>query len=122
VARQVARSIRGPVIDTSELPLFEAFELIGRLRLFVTNDSAPLHIAAAAGTPAVGLYGPANYQKFYPLSDAIRPVLVDVPCRPCTPSQGRACTHRDCFSKMTVYQVRQACLMALGDEANRWAS
>ncbi|MCA9239360.1 MAG: glycosyltransferase family 9 protein [Planctomycetales bacterium] len=122
VVSRVAAGIPGPVVDTSALPMFDAFELISRLRLFVTNDSAPLHIAAAARVPAVGLYGPANFEKFYPLSDLIEPVLVDVPCRPCTPKQGRACRHRDCFGRMTVQRVCGICDVVLEKSFKKLAS
>lgn len=71
IVQRIASASRVPTIDTTSLPLCEAFELIGRLRLFVTNDSAPLHIAAALGTPAVGLYGKINFAKYYPLSPSI---------------------------------------------------
>lgn len=120
--QRVASGIPGPVIDTSPLPFFEAFELISRLRLFVTNDSAPLHVACAAGTPTVGLYGPANFDKFYPLSPSARAVKVDVPCRPCQPKQGRACAHRDCFLQLTTARVVAACEDLLGGGVQRRAS
>ncbi|TWT85449.1 Lipopolysaccharide core heptosyltransferase RfaQ [Posidoniimonas polymericola] len=122
VVQRVAAGIKGPVVDTSALPLFEAFELISRLRLFVTNDSAPLHIATAAGTPTVGLYGPANVRKFYPLSPAARMVEVEVACRPCQPKQGRACVHRNCFSWLTTDQALRACDELLGEPQQRRAS
>jgi lipopolysaccharide heptosyltransferase II len=34
--------------------------LLRRCAIIVTNDSGPLHIAAAVGTPVVGIYGPTN--------------------------------------------------------------
>lgn len=119
VSEVSARITAAPVINTCDLSLYEAFELISRLRLFVTNDSAPLHVAAAAGTPTVGLYGPANYRKFAPLAPTVTPVMVDVPCRPCTPSVGRACDHRSCFANITVARVQEACAALLEAEHRR---
>jgi ADP-heptose:LPS heptosyltransferase len=60
--------------------------LIESSSLFIGNDSAPLHIAAAIGTPAVGLFGPSDWNEFTPVG---RPgyrqhvVHSDLPCSPC---------------------------------------
>lgn len=37
--------------------------LVRRARLFVASDTGPLHIAVAAGTPSVGLFGPMAHQR-----------------------------------------------------------
>jgi len=45
----------------------EAAACLSRLSLFVGNDSGPMHIAAAAGTPTLGLFGtgwPAVYRPW----------------------------------------------------------
>jgi len=50
-----------PVIDLSgELDLLSLAALLQRARLLVTIDSAPMHLAAAFGTPQVALFGPTN--------------------------------------------------------------
>ncbi|HEX5971706.1 MAG TPA: lipopolysaccharide heptosyltransferase II, partial [Gemmatimonadaceae bacterium] len=43
---------------TGQLSLLAAAELIGRCGVVVTNDSAPLHLASAMGTPTVAIFGP----------------------------------------------------------------
>jgi heptosyltransferase-3 len=60
----------------AELP--DAIDLIGRLslpeiaaflsrsRLFVGNDSGLMHLAAAAGAPTLGLFGPTNAREYAP--------------------------------------------------------
>ena len=40
--------------------LTDLAELARRARLFIGSDTGPLHIAAAVGTPCVGLYGPMS--------------------------------------------------------------
>ena len=54
---------------TSKTSLLHVVELIDRARLVVSNDSGPLHMAAAFGIPTLGLHGP-TYPKHtgpYPL-------------------------------------------------------
>ncbi|MBI4179769.1 putative lipopolysaccharide heptosyltransferase III [bacterium] len=47
-----------------DLPAFAA--LLQRAKLFVGVDSAPVHIAAAVGTPVVALFGPSGQKEWYP--------------------------------------------------------
>lgn len=107
VVHQVMSAMNSPAIDTSSLTLFQAFELIGRLQLFVTNDSAPMHIAAAMGTPLVVIHGPINVKKFYPLAERVRSISKDLPCLPC--KDIAICRSRLCFDLVTVEEVCQAC-------------
>ena len=55
---------------TSKTSLLQMVELIRRARLVIANDSGPLHIAAALGTPTLGLFGPTSPTRFgpFPLS------------------------------------------------------
>jgi ADP-heptose:LPS heptosyltransferase len=60
--------------------------LIERATLYIGNDSAPLHIAGAVGTPAVGIFGPSDWVEFAPASPkapAPRVVHSDLACSPC---------------------------------------
>ena len=40
--------------------------LMQQCHLFVGNDSAPMHLAAAVGTPVVALFGPTSPRKYGP--------------------------------------------------------
>ena len=59
--------------------------LLARADLVVGVDSGPLHLAVAAGTPSVALFGPADPAQFAPWGPAARHRIVaaDLPCRPC---------------------------------------
>src|SRR6185369_876687 len=46
--------------------LTELAELARRARIFIGSDTGPLHIAAAVGTPCVGLYGPMPARRCGP--------------------------------------------------------
>lgn len=76
----------GATILAGRTSLMETAALIERSALFIGNDSCPLHIAAAVGTPAVGIFGPSNVEQFRPIGRpgyAQRVVRSDLPCSPC---------------------------------------
>ncbi|HCR65747.1 MAG: ADP-heptose--LPS heptosyltransferase [Oceanicaulis sp.] len=55
------------VIDlTGKLDLVEAAACLKRAALFVGNDSGLMHMAAAAGTPTLGLFGPTDERLYAP--------------------------------------------------------
>lgn len=58
-----------------------AFALIGKLDLFITNDSGPLHIASAMSTPTVALFGPSKSNETGPYGNINRKVEKAFPCR-----------------------------------------
>ena len=61
-----------PVVDLSgQLKLLTLSALIKRARLLVTIDSAPMHLAAAFGTPQVVLFGPTNPFHWRPRSTPV---------------------------------------------------
>jgi len=67
--------------------LIEFAALLERARVLVTNDSGPLHLAAAAGTSTVALFGPETPVLYRPLRS--RPEqrhavhYLGLPCSPC---------------------------------------
>ncbi len=52
---------------------------------YVSNDAGPMHIAAAVGTPTIGLFGPGEEQVWFPYdrSEGHQVLRKDVPCHPC---------------------------------------
>jgi predicted lipopolysaccharide heptosyltransferase III len=66
---RIKAHLRHPVLDLSgQLNLLTLSALIERARLLVTIDSAPMHLAAALGTPQVALFGPTNPFHWRPRS------------------------------------------------------
>ena len=51
-----------------------AFACLKRARLFIGNDSGALHLAAAAGVPTIGLFGPSNERLYAPWGEQTRVV------------------------------------------------
>ena len=66
-----------------KLSLLETAAILERCLLFIGNDSAPMHLAAAVGTPVVTFFGPSEPWKFHPYGVAYRLLEVDLTCRPC---------------------------------------
>ncbi len=63
-------SARGRTIDlTGKVDLLTAYACLRRARLFIGNDSGLMHIAAAAGAPTLGLFGPSDERRYAPWGD-----------------------------------------------------
>ena len=73
----------GAVNLASSTSLVELGSLISRIDLLIGNDSGPLHIAAAVGTPAIAMYGPTNPRRTGPYGPRCVTLKLDLPCMPC---------------------------------------
>ena len=76
---------RARLVDvTGQLTLQQLAALTASARVFVGVDSAPMHIAAAMGTPTLALFGPSGEHEWGPWMVARRVVVSHAhPCRPC---------------------------------------
>jgi ADP-heptose:LPS heptosyltransferase len=73
-AEAVRRGIaRGRQIDTvGRIDLLTAYACLKRVRLFIGNDSGLMHLAAAAGAPTLGLFGPSDDRLYAPWGEFAR--------------------------------------------------
>jgi ADP-heptose:LPS heptosyltransferase len=73
-AEAVRRGIaRGRLIDTvGRIDLLTAYACLKRARLFIGNDSGLMHLAAAAGAPTLGLFGPSDDRLYGPWGENAR--------------------------------------------------
>lgn len=111
---QVAALIgEGALNLAGKLALSDLLLVLKNLRLFVTNDSGPMHMASGLGVPTVAIFGPTvRGFGFYPKGVASRLIEVpDLACRPCGLHGGRVCPrgHFLCMRLVTVDQVLDAC-------------
>jgi ADP-heptose:LPS heptosyltransferase/glycosyltransferase involved in cell wall biosynthesis len=83
--------------------LGELHEFLKKCRAFVTGDSAPLHVAAAAGVPTLALFGPTDPRRHCPPGQ-IQVLHHPVSCAPCYLTVCKITTH-DCLKKISVDQV-----------------
>ena len=102
---------RAPTIDFSgELSLKELAALTARAKLFVGVDSAPMHIAAAMGTPVVAIFGPSGDREWGPWGAGHRVVASTThPCRPCGLAGCNDSKVSACLTTLPVAQVLAAC-------------
>jgi len=64
--------------------------VLERAVALITNDSGPMHVAAAMGTPCVALFGPETPAHYAPLGEHHRCLYKNLPCSPClTPFDGK---------------------------------
>jgi heptosyltransferase-2 len=84
VGVQVSHHSRAPLINLTGLTtLSEAMALIARCRLFITNDSGLMHVAAALRTPVIALFGSTNSRKTGPKGGFCRIISKPLSCAPC---------------------------------------
>jgi heptosyltransferase-2 len=74
---------RKPVNLSGRTTVRELMALISHCGFLVTNDSGPMHIAAALGVPLVAIFGPTDWRTTSPWTRRAKVVRVDVDCSPC---------------------------------------
>jgi len=101
---------RSRVVDlTGSLSLAELAALTARARAFVGVDSAPMHIAAAMGTPTLALFGPSGDLEWGPWQVPARVVASDAhPCRPCGIDGCGGGKVSECLTTLPVDRVHAA--------------
>lgn len=85
------RSMATPVLTAlpqaldlvGKLDLPEVAAVLARAAMFIGNDSGLMHLAAAAGAPTLGLFGPTPSDEYGPAGPKAQAVLADGP-----PGQG----------------------------------
>lgn len=105
-----ALDTRKRIVDLTGLfTLSELAALTGRARAFVGVDSAPMHIAAAMGTPTVALFGPSGEKEWAPWMVAHRVIVSDeFPCRPCGIDGCGGGKVSECLTTLSVDRVAAA--------------
>jgi ADP-heptose:LPS heptosyltransferase len=97
LANAVVAQARSGAVEGLDSTLKQFFALAQQAKLFLGGDTGPLHLAAAAGTPIVGIYGPTPARRNGPFSPA--DVIVerfDLDCR--VDCFRRRCSHTSCMN------------------------
>ncbi len=103
-----ALGIRNLTNVAGKTSIKELCAYIGGLSFFITNDSGPMHVAAAYQVPTVSIFGPTRHletSQWKNRQSAI--VRHDLDCAPC---MKRECPlkHHDCMKKIEAEEVIEA--------------
>ena len=104
--------------------ILETAAIIKRCGVLVTNDSAPLHIAEAVGTPVVAIFGPTVKEfGYFPHLPESRALEVALDCRPCSRNGSRPCPPRtkECLTSIPPERIIEA-VHAVLEERKRTSS
>jgi len=112
LAQAVASQARSGAAQVIASTLKQFVALARRASLFVGGDSGPLHLAAAAGTPIVGIYGPTSPSRNGPFNPQDIVVGRDLWCR--AACHRRACWHWECMDIPASVVARAASLRLAG--------
>jgi lipopolysaccharide heptosyltransferase II len=83
-----------------ETSLSEMVEWLRLCDLMVTNDTGPMHVAAALGKPVVALFGPTEPRRTGPYGQLENVLRIELPCSPC-------------FKGYCTYKIPNECLNAI---------
>ncbi len=97
IVSRVEGAVKAPPTGISRLGA-----LISGLRIMVTLDSGPKHMAVLQGIPTVTLFGPTDERVWDPLDERHRVITHQVPCHPC---HKRECEDNVCIRSITPLQV-----------------
>jgi lipopolysaccharide heptosyltransferase II len=109
--RESADRVSGAINLAGKTTLRQTTALIERASLVITNDSGPMHIAAALRRPMVALFGPTNPDRTGPYGCDESVLRLDIPCSPC---YSRKCSHQSCLKWLKVDEVIRAAERAMG--------
>jgi heptosyltransferase II len=123
LAAEIAR-VAGPrVRDLTGPDLRHAILALAAAKAAVSNDSGLLHVAAALGTPTIGIFGPTSPWHWAPLNPLA--ATIETPahliCRPCHKPTCRPGHHR-CMHEIGHALVREATLRAASPSASTLGS
>jgi ADP-heptose:LPS heptosyltransferase len=106
---------RERVFSIDDVSVRQAASLMRRCHIFISNDSGPMHMAAASGVPTVAIFGPTNPAWVRPWAVKHSLVRSGISCSPCfrysrKPLQCVADLDYKCLADVSVEEVFTECL------------
>ncbi|MBN1157454.1 glycosyltransferase family 9 protein [Candidatus Woesearchaeota archaeon] len=101
------------ITTAGKITLRELFHLLEKCSLVISNDTGPMHIAAAQGTPVIGLFGPNTPTRWAPFSKKGVSIYKKMKCSPCINThlgivpecRLKGNDYRKCMKAVSVYEV-----------------
>jgi heptosyltransferase-3 len=104
-----------PLNLAGRLTLKELGALIAQARFFFGVDSAPMHLAAAVGTPAVALFGPSGVFNWGPWGEGHLVLQKDWDCVPCGKDGCQGSKISRCLVELEPHEVLDAMVRHFGE-------
>jgi len=114
--RTIIGKLKGPVVDMAgKLELADMPGFMKAIDLLISNDSGPVHVAAAVGTPVVVIFGPTDPIRTGPYGKNNRIIKASTSCSPCF---SRTCRRGnvECLKGITPEKVVEAAIELLGSK------
>lgn len=107
IAETVLRNSDGNALSLcGKTNLQELMAVIKNASLCITNDTGPMHIAAALCIPIAAIFGPTNPIRTGPYGENNIIIRKNLPCIPCY--KRKKCKNRLCMDSLTVDEVKEA--------------
>ena len=104
IVAEVARDVPSPKLILG-LGIPELAELIRGAKLYAGNDSGPMHLAAAVGTPIIALWGSSDSRRWRPWGVDHAVVQNPFECNPCPGYRCLVASTPLCIESVTVEQA-----------------
>ncbi|HAM71771.1 MAG TPA: hypothetical protein DCM86_09025 [Verrucomicrobiales bacterium] len=109
LGQEISGAHPGRILDlTGELSLPEMIEWLRVADLMLTNDTGPMHAAAALGIPVVGLFGPTDPRRTGPYGQVTEAVRIPLHCSPCLKQRCRNPRSMACLEDISPELVTRA--------------
>lgn len=106
MAEYIAKMMRERSINIAgKTSIRELASIIKGASLFIGNDSAPMHISYSLDVPTIALFGPTDWESWYPVGNNHSIFSKDVPCRPCGHSRDCDKGEMNCMRLISVEEV-----------------
>jgi len=92
-----------PILATGKSTILKLASLVKRCNVFITSDSAPMHIAIAGGVKFVALFGPTDPRRHLSSDQDCVVIKKELTCSPCYNS--RCIIGYKCMRDITVEEV-----------------
>jgi heptosyltransferase I len=104
LAERVAAASRGKALSLAgKTSMKELFAVIGNARFVVSNDTGPMHIAAALQVPVFAIFGPTNPYRTGPYGPLHTIIREEISCSPCY--RRKTCGKVRCMENLSVERV-----------------
>jgi heptosyltransferase I len=102
----ISEAVPGQTVNLcGKTSLLEMIEWVRRCELMVTNDTGPMHAAAALRKPMVALFGPTEPRRTGPYGQLENVLRLPLPCSPCLKSHCHFEKQDECLRALAPAQV-----------------